>query len=458
MCTNPIHLHVHKKHAIYAESIGNGFSKCSVSELRNRYTLDFTGRLMCQPRFVESVYMRDDRQADDYYIDVPCGKCPECAANYARKWSWRLEKDIDNGKCQAFMMTLTYAPDKLTKLKYRFKPVTGEIQKPLKYDPLSRFREIVSNPECFDIDSKKGIISRSKSRYNSNDKPFQDFEKQFYNAECIDYDKHGLLNYNDVQLFIKRLRRELKYWYDVDYVKYFGCGEYGKESRTLTNGKISVGNRPHYHLIVWYKPNTKCSGYYKYNKRKSTRKYLLPLVTSYDGASVHVPKLTSDLFQYLCFKCWNKSTFVNWNCSPVRNLQASCKYVTKYIVKQLTEPTNYGSIDQRNNPMFRRMSQSIAKEFIESVAPSLVKNRDFMINTLNIYDGSKVPFFIPSTCLKWAYQKMSDTLSFICPEYAEMCRLREKYFEDNPIEFSEAKFNRIRKKQLLASAGMFADV
>ena len=48
--------------------------------------------------------------------------------------------------------------------------------------------------------------------------------------------ENGSLVKSDVQKFLKRLRKRL----GVERVRYFLCGEYGE-----------LGNRPHYHLIVF---------------------------------------------------------------------------------------------------------------------------------------------------------------------------------------------------------------
>lgn len=47
----------------------------------------------------------------------------------------------------------------------------------------------------------------------------------------------------DVQLFLKRLRKYIKYHLNIDNIKYYACGEYGDKSE-----------RPHYHLILFGLP------------------------------------------------------------------------------------------------------------------------------------------------------------------------------------------------------------
>lgn len=57
-----------------------------------------------------------------------------------------------------------------------------------------------------------------------------------YNAKNLPPDNS--LHKDDVQKFIKRLRKDLSY--ENRSIKYFGCGEYGDKN-----------SRPHYHLIIF---------------------------------------------------------------------------------------------------------------------------------------------------------------------------------------------------------------
>ena len=50
----------------------------------------------------------------------------------------------------------------------------------------------------------------------------------------------GNLNKRDVQLFLDRLRKHYRYHFGVNNIRYFGCGEYGGQTR-----------RAHYHLILF---------------------------------------------------------------------------------------------------------------------------------------------------------------------------------------------------------------
>lgn len=61
---------------------------------------------------------------------------------------------------------------------------------------------------------------------------------------------NGSLVKKDLQKFIKRLRKSLDS-YDGRKIRYFACGEYGEKSRMLPNGIVTMGERPHYHLIIF---------------------------------------------------------------------------------------------------------------------------------------------------------------------------------------------------------------
>lgn len=47
----------------------------------------------------------------------------------------------------------------------------------------------------------------------------------------------------DLQLFLKRIRKYMKSYYNIDNIKYYACGEYGDKSQ-----------RPHYHLLMFGLP------------------------------------------------------------------------------------------------------------------------------------------------------------------------------------------------------------
>ena len=121
---------------------------------------------------------------------VRCGKCLNCQAKKRKDWSTRLvhEASMHDRAC---MITLTYDENHV--------PLTDDI-------------------------------------------PFTtNAEKHFWRFGQMQYALGTpTLNVRDVQLFLKRLRRQLEYHGLGGHFRYFVCGEYGKKN-----------HRPHYHIIIF---------------------------------------------------------------------------------------------------------------------------------------------------------------------------------------------------------------
>lgn len=111
---------------------------------------------------------------------IPCGKCIACRLNYSKNWANRLSLELKNiPENQKWFLTLTYNEENLHTTQ-GVDPETGEI-------------------------------------YTSN-----------------------RLDERDMQLFLKRLRKNRAEKCGHENIRYFYCGEYG-----------STTERAHYHIIVW---------------------------------------------------------------------------------------------------------------------------------------------------------------------------------------------------------------
>lgn len=167
------------------------------------------------------------------FIEIPCGKCVGCRLDYSRQWADRCMIELQNHS-ESWFVTLTYDDDHL---------------------PLN------------DYVDPDGVI-------------------------------HGkpTLRKRDVQLFLKRLRKNYKY---DNHIKYFCCGEYG--GQTL---------RPHYHMIIF--------GLHLDD--------LVLYKRSVQGYNYYNSKFLTD--------CWQQQGFVvvtetSWD---------TCAYTARYILKK-----QYGS-------------------------------------------------------------------------------------------------------------------
>lgn len=172
-------------------------------------------------------------------------------------------------------------------------------------------------------------------------------EWTFYNENnsmfiTLTYDKEHLpedysLQYADYQKFIKRLRRQLDYYYKEENIKikYFLSGEYGYKK-----------GRPHYHLILFGLPNLSSSLIRNVNK------------CSYDYKISGKYKLSE--YDRLLFKCWKKGN-IQIGYVSLKSLQYCSLYTLKgnHIIIGKKE---YYERYKRIKP-FRVMSKAIGKRY-----------------------------------------------------------------------------------------------
>ena len=210
------------------------------------------------------------KEKDYDYITIPCGHCIGCRLKYSRIWADRCLAESTYHKNNIFL-TLTYNDEHL--------------------------------PEPFNMITETGV---KKS-------PVSPLVKR------------------DVQLFIKRLRKE----FSDQKIRYFACGEYG-----------SLSMRPHYHLILFGLSLPDLNSYvrneqgFEYFTSPTIEKLWYTERDPYVSAGFHI------------------ITSVNWD---------TCAYVARYIVKkqfgqgaEIYEEYNYP-------PEFTLMSRKpgIGRQFYE---------------------------------------------------------------------------------------------
>lgn len=144
-------------------------------------------------KFLSSRGVRTIEDAQIYWPDaklVSCGQCMECRLAHSRQWADRMMLELEEQK-KAIFLTLTYDN---------------------KHMPVSEYESVV----CIDM------LPRSPNEI-------------LLNGEYL-IPKYGSLRKRDIQLFLKRLRKQFP---DVK-LRYYCAGEYG--DKTL---------RPHYHMILY---------------------------------------------------------------------------------------------------------------------------------------------------------------------------------------------------------------
>lgn len=229
---------------------------------------------------------------------VPCGRCAQCLQKKVNEWTFRLSHDMACTKnlC-AFYVTLTFRPSDL--------PTDAHVSSRV---PASR--EFLRRAYRSARTSKDKIeILRSLVPY-----------KHIGDAQYI-HDDCGLLDYKTFQDFKQRLKITLKRWYGIDNLKFFVCGEYGKNTA-----------RPHFHAVIWFTLTEQARLGYSCElpKRGKAKDSLFYRYIQLFG---RVPSLDEHTFKRLCFRCWSHSDWQAFDCSPVRSSAATSRYITKYMLK-----------------------------------------------------------------------------------------------------------------------------
>lgn len=162
-------------------------------------------------------------------VIVECGKCEACRLKSAFTRTLRCNlESLSNRFC--YFVTLTYAKEYIPLIKLVSK---GD---GLNFD-IVRFRG-----NCYDYDDKGNVVTsyHYPSEYLGNVTLSNQYaltqlmkKQKNINTENLFY----ALDYYDVQLFIKRLRKKCK----NERIRIFACGEYGP-----------IHFRPHYHLLLWF--------------------------------------------------------------------------------------------------------------------------------------------------------------------------------------------------------------
>lgn len=156
-------------------------------------------------------------------ILVPCGKCHICNYKRSMRYVPRLEDERFAHKFSYFV-TLDYAPEFVPKMIYE----NGYV----------RYSDDFRCADDFPIDEVFSVAGNAE--YNEREISWLQRCQKFQGAIYV-------LNFHDIQAFMKRVRRRIQYLtskysiHEKVNIRYFAAGEYGP--RTY---------RPHYHLLLFF--------------------------------------------------------------------------------------------------------------------------------------------------------------------------------------------------------------
>lgn len=277
---------------------------------------------------------------------IPCGQCIGCRLDYSKDWATRCMLEAKEYKNNWFI-TLTYDEEHLPLKRQMINEDTGEI---------------------------------------------------YYN----DGSWNGTLKPQDMEKFIKDLRRYYKYHYDHDGIRFFYCGEYGEQLQ-----------RPHYHAIIFNLPISKDKLKFKFANEEYQ-----PI---YECEEIE--------------KIWGKGMLAVGEVTF-----SSCAYVARYVTKKKTGTTAKEEYLRKGQlPEYVRMSRKpgIARNYYED------KKKD-------IY---KVDYLIQSTCrgniLKVKPPKYYDKLYDLeDPEAMEIIKYKRKERAENAENIKFSSTTALIKNQL----------
>ncbi len=197
---------------------------------------------------------------------VPCGKCRYCqhSSNYRYKTLIQNELEFSN----AVFFTLTYNPKSLPLVKLDYSP------SPLRKSGVFSDYYVIRNGKTIDKLSPKKV-----ENYEFNIKEFEKYS--FVNSSDIPQNHYAVYNTDDIQKFIKSLRKAISKAFNETF-RFYCLAEYGGKSM-----------RPHYHFILFGK---NAHQYITFAKRIWSFGFL------YNSGTVNSStfSLSSYLSQYLC--------------------------------------------------------------------------------------------------------------------------------------------------------------
>ena len=254
-------------------------------------------------------YVKDNRGIPIYkFQEIPCGKCIACRLEYSKQWANRCMLEAREHEENQFI-TLTYADEYLPKTK-GINIETGEIDyeyATLKPEDLQKFMKDLRRYYEYHYDWK--------------------------------YKEHEVLPFDNWD------RHENGHFYKVDNwgIRFYACGEYGTEKE-----------RPHYHIIAFNLPIFDKNYLFTDNKT-GTKNY------------------TSETIE----KIWKKGIVgvadVTWE---------SCAYVARYVMKKAKGRNAVELFRESGREQeFTRMSRNpgIAKHYYEQHKDKIYENDEIWL-------------------------------------------------------------------------------
>lgn len=197
-----------------------------------------------QSCFYPQYIQRISHSVTDYYkpylrqMSVPCGHCPACLNNRMLGYVSRLKEESRKHKF-TYHVTLTYAEECVHTISFYHDKNQEKSSIYALYD--DKFTDVACKHRLvFDV------FDNPHRRVSSHDKfrgqVYDDAKRLANNESKYGDNKLRYVERRDLQLFFKRLRRQLEYHYGIkEQIRYYAALEYSPEKL-----------RPHWHVLLWF--------------------------------------------------------------------------------------------------------------------------------------------------------------------------------------------------------------
>lgn len=252
------------------------------------------------------------------YSQIPCGECIGCRLDYSREWANRgyLESKLWNNN---YFITLTYDEENITV------------------------------PEV--VETREGYV-------------FTEIEELEWSGTVVP---------EELQKFMKKLRKYFKYHFNHEGIRFMACGEYGPETK-----------RPHYHLILFNCPFPEDSFY---NARVDWEKEIY-------------------WQNKILEKCWNKGisniTEATWN---------TIAYVARYITKKINGKQSeeiYAAQGQRKEFFRTSRNPGIGKGYYDKFKEKIYEEDKILIKNKKGSHWVKPPKYFDTLYEKENPEKLEE--------------------------------------------------
>lgn len=299
------------------------------------------------PKRIYNPYLKD-------WLIVPCGHCRACQISKGSRYKLQIQLEAKQHKYCVFG-TLTYTNSTIPRLTL-----------------------VPHHDSLLGVVNGYEMVDKQTGEYMGIlDSPSYDVEPLLDKLHL--FGDVPYLRKHDLQLFFKRLRKNLSY-YGEEKIRYFACGEYGP-----------VHFRPHYHFLLFFDADT-------FTASSGHTLSEFPSYTWYDPDGKALSTDVLSVLEFCIRKAWPYG-----RCDAQYSQGDAARYVASYVSGAGTLPKVYQMASTRS---FSCHSRFLGQGFLACESKKIYETpvRDF-IKRSTILNGSNKEFDLWRSCYSVWYPK-----------------------------------------------------